>query len=320
VIWLSWRQQRTETIITAALLALLAAALIPSGIHLAEAYRHDHIAACAGRASQACQITVGTFAAGAGIIRGLAASGWFNVIPGLIGVALATPFLLDLEHGTIRLAWTQSVTRSRWLSTKLGFAVLSAVLAGVAFSALFTWYRAPLDHVFGRFDTSTFDTEGTVPIAYTVFALALAVTIGVLLRRAAAAIVVAFCAFVAARVFVDSWLRQRFVTPLEATWQFNAAGPNLTRAWVLSQQPSDKAGHPVGGNLVRILQCAHIEAHGSKVVDPTCLVRNGAGYTHAIWQPASRFWEFQGIETALFAGIALVLLAAAAAWLVRRAA
>ncbi len=35
---------------------------------------------------------------------------------------------------------------------------------------------------------------------------------------------------------------------------------------------------------------------------------------HTVFQPASRFWELQGIETALFGGTALLLIAFAAWW------
>ena len=45
-----------------------------------------------------------------------------------------------------------------------------------------------------------------------------------------------------------------------------------------------------------------------------CLAEHGAGYMHAVFQPASRFWELQGIETALFGGTALLLIAFAAWW------
>ena len=53
---------------------------------------------------------------------------WFTLVPGLIGVLLAAPFILDLEHGTYRLAWTQSITRRRWLLGKLGLPVVAALL------------------------------------------------------------------------------------------------------------------------------------------------------------------------------------------------
>jgi hypothetical protein len=320
VIWLSWRQQRTETLITAALLALLAAAFVPMGIHLADLFTQQDIARCIGRDTPACQEAIANFGNRAGILRSLTSGGWFNLLPGLIGVALATPLLLDLENGTIRLAWTQSVTRRRWLATKLAVTVGTALAAAVAFSALFTWYQRPLDRVYGRFDN--FDFQGIVPLAYVLFALALALALGVILRRTAPAIVVGFAAYVASRIFVQSWLRQRFVTPLSATWRQGSSTPKLfgahARDWILSEVPSDKAGHPFTGNAVVLQSCSRNLGNGVKGLDPHCLARHGAGYNHAVWQPASRFWEFQGIETALFAGTALVLLAFAAWWLQTR--
>ena len=35
MIWLAWRQQRTETLIAALLLALVVALLVPTGLHVA---------------------------------------------------------------------------------------------------------------------------------------------------------------------------------------------------------------------------------------------------------------------------------------------
>jgi hypothetical protein len=321
VIWLSWRQQRTETLITAALLALLAAAFVPMGIHLSDLFAQQDIARCIGRDTPACQQAIANFGNRAGILRSLTAGGWFNLVPGLIGVALAAPLLLDLETGTIRLAWTQSVTRRHWLAAKLGVTVGTALLAATAFSLLFTWYQRPLDKVYGRFDD--FDFQGIVPLAYVLFALALAVAVGVVARRAAPALVVAFAAFVGLRIFVQAWLRQRFVTPLSATWR-QGSNPKLfgphAHDWILAEVPSDKAGHPFTGSSVVLQSCSRSLGNGIKSLDPHCLARHGAGYNHAVWQPASRFWEFQGIESALFGGAAALLLAFAAWWLRRRTA
>jgi hypothetical protein len=318
MIWLSWRQQRTETVITAAVLAVLAALLVPAGIHLASLFDHQGIANCIGRQTEACNQAIQNFGGRVGFVRGLVSGGWLNLAPGLIGVALAAPLVLDLEAGTIRLAWTQSVSRSRWLGTKLAVTLVTAVAAGGVFSLLFSFYDRPLDRVYGPFDN--FGFEGVVPLAYVLFALALALAVGVLWRRTAPAVIVGFAAYVGARLFVQSWLRQRFVRPLTATWGPHATGPRLDRAWVLLQVPSDKAGRPFTGNAQVLQSCSRNLGKGIKGLDPHCLMQHGAGYNHAVYQPASRFWEFQGIETALFGGAALVLLAFAAWWLQRRAA
>ena len=44
--WVSWRLQRTETLIAAAILALIAVLLVPTGIEMANAYDHDGLSAC----------------------------------------------------------------------------------------------------------------------------------------------------------------------------------------------------------------------------------------------------------------------------------
>jgi hypothetical protein len=57
-------------------------------------------------------------------------------------------------------------------------------------------------------------------------------------------------------------------------------------------------------------------AIGTYVVRRTCLHRLGV-HTLTTYQPASRFWTFQGIEFAIYAVLALVMVGAAAL-LVRR--
>ena len=51
------------------------------------------------------------------------------VLPGIIGILWGAPLVAqELETGTYRLAWTQSVTRTRWLAVKLGvLGLVSAV-------------------------------------------------------------------------------------------------------------------------------------------------------------------------------------------------
>ena len=69
-------------------------------------------------------------------------------IPGLLGVVVGAPLLgRELERGTWRLAWSQTVPRTRWLATKLGLVTGGLVVFGAAITALMTWYRGPLDRV-----------------------------------------------------------------------------------------------------------------------------------------------------------------------------
>jgi hypothetical protein len=305
--WLGLRLQRTEMLLVAAAVGLLTAALLPSGLDMSSAYRHNGLAACLGaNPSPACGDAIHSFTAQFEPVRN--ALGWLTLLPGLIGVTLAAPTILELEHGTHRLAWTQSITRKRWIATKLLTAAITAAVAGAALIAFLTWWHGPFDRLSGRLETSAFDSEGTVAVAYALFALGLALAIGVVWRRVVPAVVIAFGVYMGSRVFVDAWLRQRFATPLSMTWPRNQAGPDLSRAWVLNQYPSDRLGHHISPHVHGPGACA------SKF-DPSCIVKLVGNYTHAVYQPASRFWLFQGIETALFGGVALALLAFAAWWI-----
>ena len=309
MIWVAWRQQRTETVIAAALLVLFAALLLPTGLHMASAFDHDRLSACLGRdRPPSCGNAVDAFTERFHQIGSFIA--WFTLVPGVIGVLLAAPFVGQFEDGTYRLDWTQSITRRRWIAAKLGLAVGAAVLASLAFVLLVTWWRSPLVRLEGRMDNSVFDSEGIVVIGYTLFALGLALAVGALWRRAVPAIVVAFGGYFAARLFVDTWLRQRLLAPLTATWRTDGKDPaGLFHAWVLNEYPSDRLGHPV-----RLVpgHCLNVPK-GAKPVDPGCLFRP-ATYLHAVYEPATRFWTLQGIETAIFGGVAIGLIAFAAWW------
>ena len=130
MIWVAWRQQRTETLIAVAVLALLAVLFVPTGLEMASRYDDDGLAACSAAASDdACRQAIQAFSARFDSLMSLLP--WLNLLPGVIGVALAAPLLLELESGTYRLAWTQSVTRRRWLAVKLGLTTLAAVLAAL---------------------------------------------------------------------------------------------------------------------------------------------------------------------------------------------
>ena len=86
--------------------------------------------------------------------------------------------------------------------------------------------------------------------------------------------------------------------------------PDLNHAWVISEYPSDKLGHHIS---LLLGPCARV-AGPIRAINGKCLSEHTVVYTHAVFHPASRFWLFQGIETALFSGIAIFLTVFAAWW------
>lgn len=301
--WVAWRLQRTETMIAAGVVLLIAALLVPTGVSIAHAYHHDGLASClALNPSEACTLKIQAFQSRFQTLFDL--TNWFTLAPGLIGAALAAPFILDLEHGTYRLAWTQSITRGRWIAGKLGLAIAGALVAAAVLVALATWWRTPYVHLNGRLDVGTYDSEGIVVFGYTLFALGLALALGVVWRRAAAALTVAFVGYVMSRIFVDTWLRNRLVSPLKTSWKGVDRQPAvLHHANVISQQV-------VGGLPGRL----GLKAGKFGLRDPASVV------VHAVYQPAGHFWPLQLAETGLFAGIALALILFAAWWTHQRTA
>ena len=302
--WVSWRLQRTETIIALGILALLTAWLVPVGLNMWDAYQHNGLAACLSiNASQSCDVAIGLFRERFGGISNLAS--WFNLVPGLIGVLLAAPLVSDLEHGTYRLAWTQSVTRRRWLVGKLGMPIVAALLAAGGLIALFTWWRTPTAHLDGRLESDIFDMTGTVIIGYTLFALGLALAVGAVWRRSAASLLVGFAGYVATRIFVDSKVRFHLVSPLRATWHGARQPESLYNATVL-HIVGLLHGHPV-------LSSGNFSGGNVKLAAPNL----SHAVFHAVYQPLSHYWPLQLTETALFTGVALLLIAFAA-WRVLR--
>src|SRR4051794_5536606 len=195
---------------------------------MASAYHDEGLAACVrAHPAAACGDAVSSFVSRFERTSSLLA--WLSLLPGLIGVLLAAPFVFQFENGTYRLDWTQSITPRRWIAVKLGLAVAGALAASVALTLLVTWWRSPLVHLQGRMDNSVFDSEGTVVVGYTLFALGLALAIGVIWRRAVPAVLLSFCAYVGARVFMGTWLRPRLTTPPQTTWRVPRADPPRAR-------------------------------------------------------------------------------------------
>ena len=232
-----------------------------------------------------------------------------NVVPFAIGGFLGAPLLArELETGTWQLAWTQAVPRMRWLAVKLAALAALTVALTVGLSAVITWFRRPLDAV-RRFAPEGFDLEGVVPAAYALFAFALATAAGTFLRRSLPALAAALFVFVVVRVGVGSGLRPHYQTPQTLVQQRF----EITNDWLLDSGFADNTGRHLSRPEYDALQRAADDAN----INLTTYLHDQGVQGWIAFQPADRFWAFQRIEAAIFAGLALILTALVV-WRVKR--
>ncbi|MCI0437568.1 MAG: ABC transporter permease subunit [Chloroflexi bacterium] len=324
MIWVAWRQYRLELIMGLVLLTALAAFLVPTGIQQVASFSDSGLTACLNAGAEDCAQKGDNFIDDFRSLNQIVQ--WFLFVPAIIGVLLAAPIVMELEQRTCRLAWTQSITRWRWLATKLGLALLAAVAFSLMFTLLMTWWFAPQDRLQDPFATS-FYFKGAMPFVYTVFALAVALTVGALSKRTIPAVLVTLLVFFVAQLSIGNGLRQHYLEPTEQITAVNGvsatslaeSNPQVIyepdRDWTLSNHVIDGAG-----NYLTDLQLQEMCGSGEKQVSGSANNQIGVGLgwlpcleSHGvrnvvISHPADRFWTFQGIEAAIYLGAAIPLL------------
>jgi hypothetical protein len=350
MIWLTWRQARAATAMMAAALAVLAVILLLTGPGLADSYSSG-IASCTGGG---CEDFVELFFRdNRGL--GIAVTAVVMVLPALVGLFWGAPLIArELEAGTHRLVWNQSVTRTRWLAVKLVVVGLAAVTAVGLGTLAVEWWANPIDEAaaaaegVSRMEPLLFGTRGIVPVGYAAFAFVLGVTVGMLVRRTLPAMAITLAVFAAVQVAVPQLVRPHLGSPTRST--IAITGANVTQftfdgggrvtvgadepakgAWVLSSETVDASGRAVTTIEHPSLNptsgpCAPRPAEeGAPPAEPgedlsACLaVVERLGYRQRMtYHAASRFWTFQWYETGLYVAVALGLAGFCFWWLRHR--
>lgn len=319
MIWMAWRQHRRELLIFALVFAFIAAYFIIRGRELYAAYYHVtdgvSVALCrqqeqAPQSSPLCEMLIQRFFDRYGHDP-LGAFGILLTLP-LAGMFLGAPLVAsEMESGTFKLAWTQGVTRTRWLLTNVGAQLGIALLAAAAFSALAQWYIGPFGLVRISMNGPEFSLGGAVTLAYMAFALALGIAAGALLRRTIPAMFATLVGYGAVEAALVLWARQRYLPPLTETWDpslINGPTRLTPNAWLIFMGYVDKSGRQLNFDTVN----GTCNYNGSDPFSPgspftTCMHAHGWLYM-AVWQPAERFGLFQGIESAILLALTLALL------------
>jgi ABC-type transport system involved in multi-copper enzyme maturation permease subunit len=293
MIWVSWRQYRSQAIGCLAVLIALAVYAVIESSSMRTAFSHDDLAGCLARSQgTGCPGGVMAFMNEFGSEVNIAFWSVALIVPGLIGVLVGAPLIArELEYGTWRLAWSQTVPRTRWLAIKLALVTGGLIVLGAAITAVITWYRAPMDRLTGHLQHNIFDFEGLVPTAYILCAFGFAVLAGLLIRRSIPAMIAAFIPWLTIRLVVEFVFRPHFMTPL--TIQVICPPTNACSTGISSVPQA--TGH----------------------IGDWVLGMNRTGF---IYQPADRFWPFQFIEAGIFVGLTAAALGATIWLLHRRAA
>jgi len=333
MIWFTWRQFRTQTWIALGALAVLAIVLVVTGRALAEAYTSAGLDACQGDCAEAVDAFLVTVRA-----NGLEAA--YNaiviamyVVPALVGIFWGAPLVArELETGTHRLAWNQSVTRTRWLAAKFGVAAVVVAVVGLGSAAITLW-ATRVDSVTGdRITPMVYGARGVVPIGYAILAFAFGVTAGILIRRTIPAMAVTLAVYVAAFVAVPLWIRGHLVAAVHVTRPLDASaingiiinsrtdfamtiigGVDDVDGWVLSNQTVTATGQPFTGP-------ANPQACGEHGGPGTCREWIGSlGLRQDLtYHPSDHFWSLQWAEVGLLLAAAALLAGFCFWWTNRR--
>jgi ABC-2 family transporter protein len=314
--WLIWRQHRQQALFGIATFALIALLLLLTGLHMHSVFHGSGLGRCLASRHADCGNLQTAFESRFSTLRQLVP--FFMVLPALLGLFWGAPLIgRELEQGTHLFVWTQGVSRMRWLTSKLAALLALTLLLTVTYAVLISWWLGPLDRSTGdRFQPGIFDQQGLVPVAYALFALALGIAAGAVLKKTMPAMAATLVGFVGLRLIVAGVVRRHFLSPVTKTYA-PVPGADVTHpgAWVFSQHTYDAAGRLVPE--FDVPSTCPTNTHPTTAALDHCIRAHGFLNTDVL-QPASRYWLFQGIEAALFGGLAVALLALAVWWVRRR--
>jgi ABC-type transport system involved in multi-copper enzyme maturation permease subunit len=321
--WLAWRQLRAQLVVTGMALAALAVYLVVLGMQIREGH-HDAVVSCGDACGSALHGFESRFQGRLYLLDALLVA-----TPALLGMFWGAPLVArELESGTHRLVWNQSVTRHRWLIVRLAVVCAAAAAVTGLFSLLLTWAASPHDAVAAdRFTAVMFGTRNLVPVAYACCGVVLGALCGLLLRRTVPAMALTALVFAAVQIAVPVAVRPHLATPVHGSQVMSAEairnlsflgeradveGLRAPNTWVVSNSRLLTAdGHVVdldryhgclSGQLDAMAQCvAALDVH----VD-------------VAYHPGDRYWRFQWLESLLYLAAA-ALLAGVALWRVRLA-
>ena len=325
MIAMTWRQHRLQLLVAAVVLAGAAGYLLFGAWQHASYTRQLGLGSCldavphrnCGAMAQAWFQRFG------GIPSGLSLLAY---LPLLAGLFFGAPLLArEAEAGTLQLAWTQSVGRTRWLAVKLTAFLVVIAIAAVVLSLSFSAWISGYDRLsaagytdVNRMVPPAFDLTGITPLAALLFAFAVGTAAGVVIRRTVPAMAVALGGYLGVMLPLTSLRYTAFFAPHTVRGSFATTRPVQPGSYALQTLYSDAAGHQVDFSVL-YQACAHPIGNGASGIKVSCLASKGFQLSQA-FQPASNYWPLQAVCATILLTAAAALLGFAMWWSARRAA
>ncbi|WP_053736596.1 ABC transporter permease [Nocardia sp. NRRL S-836] len=317
--WIVWRQQRPMflTLAIGLLVGVVAVVLLRAGMVADLTARN--LADCVTAGVKSCRGNALSEFQRTWYDRMQLAQVGVIALPVLIGVFIGAPlFAREFEQGTHALAFTQSVSRTRWTATKLLVAAVPALVFVGGFQfAVHSWLDAagelgPLG--LGPYYFTTFESAGVSPIAYTLFAYTFGVFAGAVFRRTLVAMTLTLGLFVVVR-FALNRSRELMITPTRVTSD-DPTKPQLAEPGPLQVDGGylDASGAVVVDAGSK-MNCS--SAAGNDVDLLACYRRNGIAQSFMDVIPVDQATTLHLLEASVFAGLAVVFVLGSV-WAVRR--
>ncbi len=227
------------------------------------------------------------------------------LLPLAVAALTAGPLIArEMETGTYRLAWTQSVTPARWLAAKVLLAAVVATAGTALVIGAFRVTRKPAaaNDFQMLWDSPVYAAMGITTLAYGLLAIGVGALTGLLVRRTVVAMSVAGLATGGLMLLVTT-LRPH----LWPVATLSALGDQQD-LWILQQGKLTASGKRLFWE----------DCYGLPGTSPEqCMADRGAvGEFHDV-HPSSHFWPLQLVETGIVLALAAAVVAAAF-WLLRR--
>jgi hypothetical protein len=318
MIRLAWRQLRLPALTVAALTVGFAVVLLVTHRQMTEYADHSGLTSCL-QAESDCSIGMSNFEQRYG--RWLTMLVSLAFLPMATGMFLGAPLMSrELEHGTHRLVWTQSISRGRWLATKLTIVVAGLLVVGATASLAFgIWARtwSTVDQAgYSRIQPAMFALQGTVLTASMLAAFAIGLAASAVIRRTIVAMAIALASY--AIITLGLQLTAPHLVPATTvTFPFGAHSPRHGLGdWLLSEDVIDPAGRRIDQATLQTTCPAPNPAGGLRGIDTTCAVAHGYQF-HDAYEPLSAFWRLQMVDSAILVALAAILTALAAWKIIR---